>query len=156
MIMEVFDYSFLVITTFGHALTVTKVSLWTCMMYKYNAYMVVLSDELFVFTQIGANIKTILEEKTFLEPHLIIFTDDIFEGCIVSEKKKVLKFEDFSVLDGFITLLAIYYAYDVKFPKSLPAQSFLLFIQEVLLGCKDMHARHSAKYKMFANKLFEQ
>ena len=37
----------------------------------------------------------------------------------------LLKFEYFSVLDGIITLLAIYYAYDVKFPKSLPAQSFL-------------------------------
>ena len=98
-----------------------------------------------------------MEEKTFLEPRLIIFTDDKskFEGCIVSEKKMLLKFDDFSVLDGLITLLATYYAYDVQYPKSLPAQSFLLFIQEVLLGCKDMHARHSAKYKSFVNKLFE-
>jgi len=56
-------------------------------------------------------------------------------------------------MEGIITLFATYYVYDVSYPKSLPAMSFLLFIQEVLLEIKDNHARHSAKYKAFVNTL---
>ena len=94
-----------------------------------------------------------------MEPRLIIFTDEKrlrFEGIIASEKEVLIKIDNFSILDGLVTLIATYYAFDVRYPKSLPAQSLLLFIQEYLLESKDPHARHCAKYKSFVNTLFEQ
>ena len=52
-------------------------------------------------------------------------------------------------------LIAVYYAFYVQYPKSAPARSFLLFIQEILLEKQDMTIKRTAKYTSFINTLLE-
>ena len=59
------------------------------------------------------------------------------KGLMAAEKQ---------VLKGLTLLIAAYYVFFVKYPKSSPASSFLLFIQECLLGIKDSSVKHSQRY----------
>ena len=60
---------------------------------------------------------------------------------------------DFSIVEGLVSLLASYYIFHVNYPKSIPASSFLYFIQEYLLGVIDPAIRKPARYKAFVNSL---
>ena len=42
----------------------------------------------------------------------------------------------FSIVHGVICLLATYYTFYVKYPKPIVANSFILFLQEIVLGSK--------------------
>ena len=72
------------------------------------------------------------------------------EGCkglVAAEKQVLFEIENFTVTTGLTLLLAAYYVFYVKY--SSPASSFLLFIQEHLLGIKDNSIKHSQKYRSF-------
>ena len=74
------------------------------------------------------------------------------EGCkglVAAEKQVLFEIENFTVTTGLTLLLAAYYVFYVKYPNSSPASSFLLFIQEHLLGIKDNSIKHSQKYRSF-------
>ena len=66
------------------------------------------------------------------------------QGFIISEKQVLFEIENFTVREGIVSLISTYYAIYVKYPKPLPAQSFLLFVQAVLL--EDLNIKCSAKY----------
>ena len=98
-----------------------------------------------------------LQEKVFAEPRLVIFVSmahpEAAQGFVIAEKEILLQIAKFSVIRGLIILIAIYYVYDIRYPKSGLAQGLLLFIQEVLLGKKDKTVKHSAKYTGFVNSI---
>jgi len=52
-------------------------------------------------------------------------------------------------------LIAVHYAFYIGYPKSAPAQGFLLFIQELFLERNDMTVKHSTKYKGFINSVLK-
>ena len=76
-------------------------------------------------------------EHTYSEPKLVLSDSEdaaISQGLIVAEKNVLFEITDFSIIDGLISLLATYYVLHVNYPKSVPAQSLLLFLQERKLG----------------------
>ena len=75
------------------------------------------------------------------------------QGFIVAEKNILFEITDFSVVRGVICLLATYYTFYVKYPKPIVANSFLLFLQEIVLGSKDVCTRRSSKYTAFINSI---
>ena len=85
--------------------------------------------------------------KVFPEPRLLIFTRESSmeesKGLIAAEKQVLFEIDNFTITTGLTLLLAAYYVY----PNSSPASSFLLFIQEHLLGIKDSSIKHSQKYR---------
>ena len=95
-------------------------------------------------------------EKTFSEPRLIIFhdvadkTND--QAFIVAEREIVFEVTSFSLEEGLLSLIAAYYAFFVKYPKSSPAASTLLFIQEILLELPDT-SKKTAKYQALVNSI---
>lgn len=99
-------------------------------------------------------------ESTFSEPRLIMFrsddgtTEEISQGFVVSEKNIVFEITNYSVIDGLISLLASYYVFHVNYPTSVPAQSLLLFLQEVLLEhSAEPGTKKTAKYRATINSL---
>ena len=77
----------------------------------------------------------------------------ITQGFIVAEKSVIFEVTDFSVVESIVSLLASYYIFHVNYPKSIPASSFLYFIQEYLLGVIDPAIKKPARYKAFVNSL---
>jgi len=108
-------------------------------------------------TQLGANLDVILKEKAFPEPRLVIFVDERHpekaEGCLAAEKQILYKIPQFSVMKGIVSLIASYYTFFVSYPASSPAKSFLLFVQEILLGKKDAGVKRPSKYSKLLNKI---
>lgn len=90
--------------------------------------------------------------KMFPEPRLLIFARESSmeesKGLVVAEKQVLFEIDNFTITAGLTLLLAAYYVFYVKYPGSSPACSFLLFIQEHLLGIKDS-SKHSQKYRSF-------
>ena len=101
--------------------------------------------------------QTVLNEKVFPEPRLVIFANQEnmngAQGVLVAEKEVLLSIENFTIIKGLTLLMAVYYVFFVGYPKSTAASSFLLFVQKFLLGIKDTSVRHSARYKSFVNAL---
>ena len=93
--------------------------------------------------------------KVFPEPRLLIFarqgTMKNAKGLVAAEKQVLFEIDDFTVIKGLTLLIAAYYVFFVKYPKSSPASSFLLFIQECLLGIKDSSVKHSQRYRSFVS-----
>ena len=90
--------------------------------------------------------------KGFPEPRLLMIGQDKnHQGFIVAEKQILLKVEDFSILEGLITLLCCYYVFYVRYPKSGPAAGLLLFLQEVILNEPAKHGRKPARYSSLVN-----
>ena len=93
--------------------------------------------------------------KTFPEPRLLIFARESnmegSKGLVVAEKQVLFEIDKFTITIGLTLLIAAYYVFYVKYPKSSPASSFLLFIQEHLLGIKDSSIKHSQKYRSFVS-----
>ena len=54
-------------------------------------------------------------------------------------------------MKGMTQLSATYFTFHVNYPKSVPAQSFLMFIQEMLLDHTKM--KRSAKYRTFISAI---
>ena len=73
------------------------------------------------------------------------------KGLVAAEKHVLFEIDDFTAIKGLTLLIATYYVYFVKYPKSFPASSFLLFIQECLLKIKDSSVNHSQRYKSFVS-----
>lgn len=76
-------------------------------------------------------------EHTYSEPRLVHFLSDsedaaISQGLIVAEKNVLFEITDFSIINGLISFLATYYVFHVNYPKSVPAQSLLLFLLEII------------------------
>ena len=79
---------------------------------------------------------------------------DIIQGFIVAEKTLVFEVTEFSVVDGLIALLASYYTFHVNYPKSTPALSLMLFLQEQVMGMPDyIISKKPARYKACVNLL---
>ena len=93
--------------------------------------------------------------KVFPEPRLLIFarqgTMKNAKGLVAAEKQVLFEIDDFTVIKGLTLLIAAYYVFFVKYPKSSHASSFLLFIQECLLGIKDSGIKHSQRYRSFVS-----
>ena len=91
--------------------------------------------------------------KVFPEPRLLIFTRESSmeesKGLVAAEKQVLFEIDNFTITTGLTLLLAAYYVFYLKYPNSSPASSFLLFIQEYLLGIKDSSIKHSQKYRSF-------
>jgi hypothetical protein len=75
---------------------------------------------------------------------------------VVAEKSLIFEVTDFSVIDGIISLLASYYVFHVNYPRSVPAQSLLLFFQEYLVEQVETTAKKSARYRAMANSIKSQ
>ena len=96
--------------------------------------------------------KVAAADKGFPEPRLLMIGQDKNrQGFIVAEKQVLLEVEDFSILEGLITLLCSYYVFYVKYPKSAPAAGLLLFLQEVILDEPAKHVRKPARYNALVN-----
>lgn len=72
---------------------------------------------------------------------------------MVAEKRILYKISDFTIIKGMIQLIATYFTFHVSYPKAVPAQSFLLFIQEMLVGQKDTKIKRTAKYRAFISAI---
>ena len=83
-------------------------------------------------------------------------TPEAAQGFVIAEKEILLCINNFLAIRGLSLLIAIYYIFFIGYPKSVPAQGFLLFIQEVFLGKKDKTVKRRAKYTGFVNSLLEQ
>ena len=57
------------------------------------------------------------------------------------------------MMKGMTQLSATYFTFHVNYPKSVPAHSFLMFIQEILLDQKDTKMKHSVKYRTFISAI---
>ena len=56
-------------------------------------------------------------------------------GFIVVEGSVLFEVDSFSVIDGILSLIASYYILHISYPaRSLRAASFLLFVQEMIVG----------------------
>ena len=75
------------------------------------------------------------------------------QGFVVVERELMFKVENFSMLEGIVSLIATYYTFYISYPKSLPAQSFLLFVQDVLLEDSDITCKRSSKYMSLVNSI---
>ena len=74
------------------------------------------------------------------------------QGFIVAEKELLFEIANFSISEGIVSLMAAYYCYYINYPKSLLAQSFLLFIQEIFLKQKAVSGvKRSSKYSKLVN-----
>ena len=98
-----------------------------------------------------------LVEKTFSEPRLITFHDVADktnnQAFIVAEKEIVFEVTSFSLEEWLLSLIDAYYAFFVKYrPKSSPAASTLIFMQEILLELPDA-SKKTAKYKALVNSI---
>lgn len=110
----------------------------------------------FTFIQPGTDIQEVLKLKSFSEPRLIIFVNksnpSLAQGFIAAEKELLFEIDNFSISEGIVSLIATYYCYYISYPKSLPAQSFLLFVQEILLKEKAVSGvKRSSKYSKLVN-----
>ena len=86
--------------------------------------------------QAGDNLDTILKEKTFMEPRLVVFHDyekKCNQGFIIAEQEVLFEVTGFTIIEGLVSLIATYYSFYISYPKSNIAADELLFIQEVLL-----------------------
>ena len=70
----------------------------------------------------------------------------------MAEKEILFEVTEFSVCDGIVCLIASYYVFHVDYPKSVVANKFLLFVQELLLGIQSSSKR-SNTYAAFVNSL---
>ena len=79
--------------------------------------------------------------------------DDISNGqaFITAEKCILFEVDNFSPLEGLISLISTYYDFYVSYPKSPPAAGLLLFIQEVLLDQTKEKQKKTAKYVQLVN-----
>ncbi len=108
--------------------------------------------------QAGTPLVEVCKEKTFPEPRLVIFTEQEFpdtncEAMIVAEDVLLFKIESFTVRKGLLLLIALYYIFDINYPKSCPASGLLLFVQELLLGAHEHNLKKSAKYTQFIDSI---
>ena len=76
------------------------------------------------------------------------------QAFIIAEKTIIFEVTDVNVCQCLLSLLATYYVFDISYPKSQPASSFLLFLQEYLLELK-VNMKKPAKYTAFINKLHQ-
>lgn len=111
---------------------------------------------IFISLQPGTNIQTVLKQKWFTEPRLVIFANKsdltTAQGFVCAEKLLFFEVTEFSVISGIVSLIAAYYCYYVRYPKPLAARMFLLFIQEMLLEePDDTGIRRSAKFTELVN-----
>ena len=77
------------------------------------------------------------------------------QGFIVAEESVLFEIEDCSVIEGITSLIGIYYVLHIGYPRGLRAMSFLLFIQEMLLGIAEKSIKKSSKYLRFIDLLKE-
>lgn len=97
----------------------------------------------------------IMKTKAFPEPRLIILkTNSAMQGFIVTEESVVFEVDDFTVIEGITSLIATYYVLHIGYPKGLRAMSFLLFVQEMLIGIPDP-VKKSSKYTRLIDLLKE-
>ena len=62
--------------------------------------------------QTGDNLETILKERIFMEPRLVIFRDsneEYTQGFIVAEQEVIFEVDRFDIVEGLISLIASYY-----------------------------------------------
>lgn len=97
-------------------------------------------------------------EKTFPEPRLAIFADstdlNAMQAFVIGEGQVLFEISEcHSVIDSVISLFAAYYVLYVNYPKSAPAAGLLLFVQEVLMGMKELNLKKTVRYSSFINSV---
>lgn len=112
----------------------------------------------FIFMQPGTDIQEVLKVKTFSEPRLIIFVNksnpthhSVWLKGLSRQRTNSFSKDNFSISEGIISLIATYYCYYISYPKSLPAQSFLLFVQILLKEKAVSGVKRSSKYSKLVN-----
>ena len=107
----------------------------------------------------GTPLDKILTEKTFAEPRLMIFTDHKDrKECqgIIAENIVIFRMNEFTPRKGLLFLIAMYYIYDINYPKSCPASALLLFVQELLLDSQEASLKKPAKYSQFIDSILQE
>ena len=66
----------------------------------------------------------ILKENVFPEPRLVVLSAEkgnwnCVQGFVVVERELMFKVENFSMLEGIVSLIATYYTFYISHPKSL-------------------------------------
>ena len=70
-----------------------------------------------------------------------------YKGFIVAEESILFEVDNFSAIEGMLSLIASYYILHIGYPtRSLRAASFLLFLQEMIVGIHEPTARKTSKY----------
>ena len=110
----------------------------------------------FTFSQPGTDIQEVLNLKGFSEPRLIIFVNksnpSLAQGFIAAEKELLFEIDNFLISEGIVSIIATSYCYYISYPTSLLAQSFLLFVQEILLKEKAVSGvKRSSRYSKLVN-----
>lgn len=128
--------------------------------YEVNSNINIISmTDNFNYNQPGTNLHSVLKEKVFPEPRLILITREggmkDAQGRIVEENEITFEINNFNVLNGITSLIATYYAFDVSYPKPATASSLLLFIQEALMDKvnTDKSLKKTAAYRALTNCL---
>ena len=103
--------------------------------------------------QAGTDLNQILHDKSFPEPRLTITQGDSCQGFIVCERELLMEVKDFCVVDGLITLMAIYYTFHVNYPTAKVAAGVLLFLQEGILGRKESTVSKPSRYRSLMNSI---
>lgn len=100
------------------------------------------------------DLEIVAAEKGFPEPRLLLIKQEkMHQGFIIAEKEILFEVDNFSIVDGITTLLASYYVFFVKYPKSAPAAGLLLFLQEIILNKPAKNVRKPARYSALVNAL---
>jgi len=75
---------------------------------------------------------------------------------IVAEKEVLFDVvvDGFSVVDGLIALLVVYYVFYVKYPKSTPATGFLLFLHKIILDVPE-RSKKTSTYASLINSIID-
>jgi len=58
-----------------------------------------------------------------------------------------------TIIKSFTVLIATYYVFYISYPKSAPAAGLLLFIQEILMGKKELHLKKTTRYASFIDSI---
>ena len=65
------------------------------------------------------------------------------QAFIATEGDLLFEIDNFTIIEGLISLIASYYVFYIEYPKSSPASGVLFFIQEVLMKMESKSKRTS-------------
>ena len=93
-----------------------------------------------------------------MEPRLVIFRDttnkECTQGYIVAEQKVIFEMDGFTIVEGFVALIASYYSFFISYlMKSTIAAMELLFIQEALLNDDDIYCKKTVRYNSLISSI---
>lgn len=88
-------------------------------------------------------------KRSIIEPSLVVFRErdeNTIQQMLVTAEE-VLQVPSSKILDGFVALMAVYYAFDVQYPNFT-----LFFLQDILMQATD-DAPRPTRYSAFISSL---